>query len=246
MVVTQPTPLRIIPHLNNDDMDSDSESTTTPFTTSTLLTPTSTSTPSPEGTPRAASPTPTTPPLFWDNNPHPLTRHATPTPGQTYILLHVASHRVLSLLHGVPTLVSPPPELHMHPNPHATTHQVEEQTLGCPNWTLTASRGYLGLRSCASGTFLGRNLPGRVVAEVRGHGGWEAFVAVRVETVSGTGVDYGGGGGYYVLMCINFVAGCLERVGMREGDGDGDGLGVMLEGVGEGAVWEFVGVGGGG
>lgn len=127
----------------------------------------------------------------------------------------------------------------------------QEQTLGCPNWTLTTSRGYLGLRSCASGTFLGRDLPGRVVAEARGHGGWEAFVAVRVECVSGTGVDYhgegdggGGGEGYYVLMCINFVAGCLERVGVREGEGGGDGLGILLEGVGEGAVWEFVGVGG--
>lgn len=251
MVVTQPTPLRI-PHLDNNDMDSDSESTTT--TTSTFLTPTTlTSTPFPAATPTPTASNTPLPPLLW-NNPLPLTRLATPTPNQTYLLLHVASQRVLSLLHGVPTLVSsPPPNLHQHqhqhPNPHATHQVEEEQTLGCPNWTLTASHGYLGLRSCASGTFLGRDLPGRVVAQARGHGSWEAFVVLPVASVSGTGVDYGGGGGgYYVLMCINYVAGCLERVGVRDrGEGGGgDGLGILLEGVGEGAVWEFVGVGGGG
>ncbi|KAK0751077.1 hypothetical protein B0T18DRAFT_425777 [Schizothecium vesticola] len=252
-MVTLPTPPRNpYPSNDNADMDSDSESTTSTSTTSTFLTSTSTSTPSP-----ARTPTPTTtphplssttppppPPLFW-NHPLPtLTRHAIPTPGNIYLLLHVASQRALSLLHGAPTLVSPPLS---HPSPGQSPQaQAQAQTLGCHHWTLTTSRGYLGLRSCASATFLGRDLPGRVVAEARGHGSWEAFVAVPA--ASAGCVDYDGGGdGYYVLMCINFVAGCLERIGVRRGDGEGgDGLGVLLEGVEEGAVWEFVGVGGGG
>ncbi|KAK1834187.1 hypothetical protein QBC39DRAFT_380091 [Podospora conica] len=219
------------------DADSDCESTTSASTAKTFLTSTSTTRPSlrltPTTTTAASTPTPTSPltphppdaddPLLsWT----PLTHHAPPTPGKTYRLLHVASRRALSLLHGTPTLVP-----------------AAGQILGCPNWTLTTSRGYLGLRSCASATFLGRDLPGNVVAVARGHGSWEAFVVVPAASVSL--LDYDDAGeGYYVLMCINFVAGCLERVGVRVREDGGDGLGILLDGVGEGAVWEFDCVGG--
>ena len=98
---------------------------------------------------------------------------------------------------------------------------------------------------------VGRDLPGNIVAAAPGHGAWEFFVAcAAVPCPAAAGDDdigdSGDGPRGYVLMCINFVAECLERVGVKErgeGEGEGDGLVILLEGVGEAAVWEFVRVG---
>ncbi|KAK5660293.1 hypothetical protein OQA88_12833 [Cercophora sp. LCS_1] len=172
--------------------DSSSFTTTTPFT---------------DASSRPPSPSPS-PSVFW-SHPHPLlTRDATPWPGQTYILLHLPTHRALCLSNGKPILVPPsPPTLPSH--------------TGNWHWAVTETVGYLGLRNCASGTYLGRNFGGGIEAMAGHHRWWEYFCARRHPE------------GGYVLLNANCVAQEMEKVGLGEDGG-------LRLGCDKEARWEFV------
>lgn len=191
-----------IPEPNDTtDADSTTSAVSTPTTSSAIFTD-ATSTPSHPSPVLAPLPFPTGLSLTQ------LALDATPWPSSTatYIILHQATQRPLTLHKGKPVLA-----------PFSPT----TPPLGCIHWTLLEKDGWFGLRNVASGTYLGRNFPGEIIATSQHHRDWE-YLCVRLHPDGG-----------YVLLNANIAGGLLEMVGIAD-----EGWSLVLRK--EVATWEFI------
>lgn len=131
-----------------------------------------------------------------------------PWPGSTFLIRHMTTGRLLTLSHGSVTL-SPATSL-----------------LGSSiHWTCVETKGWLGFRNTASGSFLGHNSRGFLCCSAGKHQGWENF-CVRARPEGGC-----------VLLMQHYER--LWHVGTKV-EGGREVLAKVSDGGEGGLTWEFV------
>lgn len=136
---------------------------------------------------------------------------AVPRPGKTFLLTDAEHEHALTLQNGQLKFVN------------LATVQKFPKKGGCYFWNCVEKNGWLGFQNTASGTFLGRDGNGSLMAVVKHHKNHEWFCVRHLE-----------GGGYLLLM-LDWDK--LVKVGVQ---GEGERSSFRWATEGEGMKWGFV------